>query len=173
MALASGLDRPGVNPVPRIGASEATGPPGLEHPGGSGKRTNAWNPDWNIRGSNAPGPEHPGGGGPGLDVWGRSGPGLERPGLQKEEDTATERSGEENMNKGKEQMRKDTKNRSREAKGEGEEGEAAKDMEPGQEQPGKQRTRTRTSGGKAALDWSVRDSIRMRKRRRQETARRA
>ena len=89
MALAPGLDLPGVNPVPRTGASEATGPPGMEHPGGSGKRTSTWNPDWNIRGSNAPGLEHPGGGSPGL----------ERPGLHKEEETAAAGSGEENMNK--------------------------------------------------------------------------
>ena len=83
---------------------------------------------------------------------------------------ATERSGEENMNKSKEQMRKDANNQSREAGGEGEEGEAAEHMEPGQEQPGKERTRTGTSGGKAAVDWSVRGSMRMRKRWRQETA---
>ena len=86
---------------------------------------------------------------------------------------ATERSGEENMNKSKEQLRKDAKNKSREAGGEGEEGKAAEHMEPGQEQPGKQRTQTGISGGEAALDWSVRGSMRMRKRWRQETARRA
>ena len=86
---------------------------------------------------------------------------------------ATERSGEENMNKSKEQMRKDAKNKSRGAGGEGEEGEGAEHMEPGQEQPGKQRTRTGTSRGEAALDWSVQASMRMRKRHRQETARRA
>ena len=73
-ALAPGLDDPGVNPVPQTGASEATGPPGLEHPGGSSKRTNAWNPDWNIWGSKAPGLEHLGGGGPGLEC-----PGTKRP----------------------------------------------------------------------------------------------
>ena len=66
-ALAPGLHRLGGNPVLGTGASEATGPPGLEHPGGSGKRTNACNPDWNIRGSNATGLQHPGGGGPGLE----------------------------------------------------------------------------------------------------------
>ena len=164
-ALAPGLDRPGVNPEPRTGASEATGPQGPEHPGGSGKRTKAYgnrtgtsgdaaHPDWNIRGAEA------------LDwnVRGRSGPGLERPGQQKEEETATERNGEENMNKSKEQMRKDTKNKRREARGEGEEGEAAKHMEPGWEQPGKQRTRTGTSGGGAALDVSVRGSMSKRQR---------
>ena len=75
---APGLDRPGMNPVPRTGASEATEPPGLEHPGRSGKRTKAYgtrtgtsgdaaHPDWNIRGAEA------------LD-WN----GLERPGQQKE-----------------------------------------------------------------------------------------
>ena len=60
MALAPGLDCPGANPVPRTGASEATGPPGLEHPGGSGKLTTTGNPDSNIRGSKAAGLEHPG-----------------------------------------------------------------------------------------------------------------
>ena len=77
--------------------------------------------DWNNRGAEAPD----------WNVRGRSGPGLERPGLQKEEEMATERSGEENMNKSKEQMRKDAKNKRREAGGEGEEGEAAEHMEPG------------------------------------------
>ena len=66
-ALARGLDLPGLNPVPHTGASEATVPPGQEHPGGSGKQTSAWNPDWNVRGSNAPEMEHPGGGGPGPE----------------------------------------------------------------------------------------------------------
>ena len=70
-------------------------------------------------------------------------------------------------------MRKDTKNKSLEAGGVGEEAEAAKHMEPGQEQPGKQRTRTGTSGGEAALDWNVRGFMRKRKRGQQETARRA
>ena len=45
MAQAPGLDRQGLNAVPRTGASEATGCPGLEHPGGNGKQTSAWNPD--------------------------------------------------------------------------------------------------------------------------------
>ena len=62
----------------------------------------------------------------------------------------TERGGEENMNKSKEQIGKDAKNQSREAGGEGEEGEAAEHMEPGQGQPGKQRSRTGTSWGEAA-----------------------
>ena len=69
-ALAPGLDRPGVNPVPRTGAFEATGPQGLERPGGSGKLTSAWNPDWNVRGSNAAGLEHRGGGSPGPECPG-------------------------------------------------------------------------------------------------------
>ena len=85
----------------------------------------------------------------------------------------TERSGEENMNKSKEQMRKDAKKKSREAVEEGEGGKAAIHMEPGENKPGKQRTRSGTSEGEATLDWSVRGSMRMRKRRRQETARRS
>ena len=164
-ALAPGLDRPGVNPVPRTGASEATGPPGLEHPGGSGKLISAWNRDWNVRGSNAPGLEHLGGGSPGPER-----PGTKRAldwnvqGLQKEEETAAARSGEENMNKSKELGREDPKNKSGEEGGEGEEGEADKRMEPRLEHPGKQRTRTGTSGWwrpwtgmpgmEATLGWS-------------------
>ena len=97
---------------------------------------------------------------------------MERPGLQKEE-TEAARHSNENMNKSDEGWRGDAKNKSREAGGEGEEGEAAEHMEPGQEQPGKQHTRTETSGGEGDPDWSVRGSMRMRKRRRQETARRA
>ena len=63
---------PGVNPVPRTGASEAPGPPGLEHPGGrNGKRTNVRNPDRNIRGGNGPRLEHPGGRSPGLEHPGK------------------------------------------------------------------------------------------------------
>ena len=146
-ALAPELDRPGVNPLPRTGASEATGPPGLEHLGRSCKRTKAYgtrtgtsgdaaHPDWNIRGAEAVD----------WNVRGRIGLGFERPGQQKEKETATERKGEENMNKSKEQMRNNTKNRRREAGGEREQGEAAKHMEPGWEQPGKQRTRTGSSG---------------------------
>ena len=129
----------------------------------TGPSREAMHPDWNIRGAEA------------LDwnVRGRSGPGLERPGLQKEEETALERSSEEHMNKSKDQMRKDTTNESREAGGEGAEEKAAKHVEPGQEQPGKQRTRTGTSGGDAALDWSVPGSKKKKRRWRQETARSA
>ena len=50
---------------------------------------------------------------------------------------------------------------------------AAKHVEPGREQPGKQRTGTGTSGGEAALDGSIRGSRRKMKRRRHKTARRA
>ena len=129
----------------------------------TGTSGEAMHPDWNIRGAGA------------LDsnVWGRSGPGLECPGLRKEEETVVESSGEQHMNRSKDQMRKDTTNESREAGREGAERKAAKHVEPGREQPGKQRTRTGTSGGEAALDWSVRGSRRKKKRRRQETARRA
>ena len=129
----------------------------------TGPSGEAKHPDWNIRGVEA------------LDwnVRGRSGPGLECPGLRKEGDTVAENSGEEHMNKSKDQMTKDTTKERREAGGEGAEGKAAKHVEPGREQPGKQRTRTGTSGSEAALDWSVRGSSRKKKWRRQETARRA
>ena len=77
------------------------------------------------------------------------------------------------MNKGKDQMRKDTTKERQEAGGEGADGKGAKHVEPGRKQRGKQRTRTGTSGGEVALDGSVRGSRRKMKRPRQETARRA
>ena len=123
-ALAPGLDRPLVNPVPRTGASEATGPQGLEHPGGSGKLRSAANPDCNVPGSTAPGWNIRGAEALDRNVRGRDRPGLECPVLQKEEGTAAARSGGENMNKSKELGREDTKNKSGEEGGEGEEGEA-------------------------------------------------
>ena len=103
--------------------------------GGEGE-ANTWNPDWNIRGAEA------------LDwnVRGRSGPGLERPGLRKEEETVAESSGEEHMNRSKDQMRKDTTNESREAGGEGAEGRAAKT----------DGTQTGTTGEAAHQDWNIR-----------------
>ena len=96
----------------------------------------ATHPDWNLGGAEA------------LDrnVRGRSSPGLERSGLQKEEETAAARSGEENINRSKELGREDPENKSGEEGGEGEEGEADKGMELRLEHPGKQRTRTETSG---------------------------
>ena len=217
-AQAPGLDRPGVNPVPRTGASEAAervrnkhAPDwsirgGLEH--GSNPRTGSsggapgatdWNirgngtdpQDWNIRGAAAirqrqmePGLEHPGtqctqtgtsGGAEALDwsVRGRSGPGLERPGQQEEKETAAERNREENKNKSKEQMGKDTTDESCEVGGEGAKGKAANHVEPRRGQPGKQCTRTGSSRREAAIDSSVRGSIRKKKPWRQETARSA
>ena len=50
------------------------------------------------------------------------------------------------MNISKEQGREDTKNKSREEGGEGEEEEADKSMEPGLQRTGRQCTRTGTSG---------------------------
>ena len=129
----------------------------------TGTSGEAKHPDWNIRGAEARD----------WSVRGSSGLGLDRPGLRKKGDTVAENNGEEHMNKGKDQMRKDTTKESQEAGGERPDGKAAKHVEPGREQPGKQRTRTGTSGGEAALDGSVRGSRRKTKRRRQETARRA
>ena len=63
-----------------------------------------------------------------------------------EEETAAARSGEDNMNKSKELGREDPKNKSGEEGGEGEEGEADKRLEPRMEHPGKQRTRSGTTG---------------------------
>ena len=105
----------------------------------------ATHPDRIIRGAEA------------LDwnIRGRIGPGLQRPGLQKEEEAAAARNSKENMNKNEEQEREDTKNKSREKGGEGEEGEADESVEPGLEHPGKKCTRTGTSGA-AAPNWNVR-----------------
>ena len=129
----------------------------------TGTSREAKHPDWNIGGVEARD----------WSVRGSSGLGLERPGLRKEEDTVAENNGEEHMNKGKDQMRGDTTKESQEVGGEGADGKAAKHVEPGREQPGKQRIRTGTSGGETALDGSVQGSRRKMKRRRQETARRA
>ena len=57
------------------------------------------------------------------------------------------------MIKGKDQMSKDTTKESQETGGEGADGKAAKHMEPGREQPRKQRTRTGTSRGEEAPGW--------------------
>ena len=73
----------------------------------------------------------------------------------------------------KDQMGKDTTDESPEVGGEGAKGKAVNHVEPGRGQPGKQRTRTGTSGGEAAMDWSVGGSRRKKQRRRQETARSA
>ena len=135
-----GLDRPGVHTVPRTVTSEATGR--TPRTGTSGDATH---PDWSVRG--------------------QGGPGLERPGQQKkkEEETAAERNGEENKNKSKEQMGKDKKEGRREAGGEREEGEAAKHMEPGWEQPGKQCTRSGSTGSGASLQIINGERRRLRK----------
>ena len=59
------------------------------------------------------------------------------------------------MNKSEQQEREDTKNKSQEKGGEGEEGGADKSMEPGLKHPGRKCTRTGTFGA-AALDWNIR-----------------
>ena len=122
----------------------------------TGTSGEAKHPDWNVRGAEARD----------CSIQGSSGLGSERPRLQKEGDTVAENNGEEHMNKGKDQMRKDTTKDSQAAGGEGADGKAAKHVEPGREQPGKQHTRTGTSRGETALDGSVRGSRRKMKRRR-------
>ena len=120
----------------------ATGPRGLEHPGGrSGKRTNARNPDWNIWGRSVPADNRAtrtatsGGQKPWTGTSGEeaSGPGLECPGLHKEEEAAAARKGKENMNKTKERMREDTKNMNRDEREEGGEGAAQKETTDNQQ----------------------------------------
>ena len=116
-ALAPGLDRPGLNLVPRDGASEAA--ERIRHKDA---------PDWSIRGGMKHGPR----GAPGAADWnirGRNAPGLELPGTKrpgngrsrtanKEKETAAERQGEENKNKSKERKGEDKRERRREAGGE-------------------------------------------------------
>ena len=71
------------------------------------------------------------------------------------------------------------KNKRREERGEGEEGEADEHMEPRPEHQGKKCTLTGTTGrwrfwtrtSGVDADWSVRGCVRRRKRRRQEEAR--
>ena len=80
----------------------------------------------------------------------------------KEKETAAERHGEENKNKSKERKGEDKKERRREAGGEREEGEAAKHMEPGWEQPGKQRNQSGSTGSGAAQEIVKRERPRLR-----------
>ena len=179
-AQAPGLDRPGVNPVPRTGATEAVEREGykdapdrsirggLEHGPNPRTELSAGAPgttDWNIRG-NGTDPQD-------WNIRGRNAPGLERPGTKrpgigtsaatkKEKESAAERNGEGNKNTSKDQMGKDKKERRREAGGEREEEEAAKHMEPGWEQPGKQRTRSGSTRSRAALEIINRERPRLR-----------
>ena len=80
----------------------------------------------------------------------------------KEKETAAERHGEENKNKSKERMGEDKKERRREAGGEREEGEAAKHMESGWEQPGKQCNQSGSTGSGAAQEINRRERQRLR-----------
>ena len=73
----------------------------------TGTSGEAKHPDWNIRGAEARD----------WSVPGSSGLGLERPGLRKEGDTVAENNGEEHMNKGKGQMRKERQKRVRKREG--------------------------------------------------------
>ena len=66
----------------------------------------------------------------GRKIRGRSGPGLERPGLQKEE-AAAARHGKENMNKSDEGWRGDMRSKSRQEGGEGTDRQGEKENEGG------------------------------------------
>ena len=179
-AQAPGLDRPGGNPGPQTGRSKAT------------ERIRQKDaPDWSIRGGQEQGPNPRTGSSGGApraadsNIRGRNAPGLERPGTKrpgngmsratnKEMETAAERHREEN--KSRERMGEDKKERRREAGGEREEGEAAKHMEPGWEQPGKQRNQSGSTGmgrHRRSSSESGRGSVRKEQRRRQEPKRRA
>ena len=79
----------------------------------------------------------------------------------KEKETAAERHGEENKNKSKERMGEDKKERRREAGGEREEGEAAKHMELGWEQPGKQSNQSVSTGSGRAQETVKRERPRL------------
>ena len=166
-AQAPGLDRPGGNPGPRTGTSEGT------------ERIRQKDaPDWSIRGGQEQGPNPrtgSSGGAPGAADWNireRNAPGLERPGTKrpgngtsgatnKEKEMAAERHGEENKNKSKERMEEDKKERRREAGGEREERDAAKHMELGWEQPGKQRSQSGSTGSGAAQEIVKRERPRL------------
>ena len=80
----------------------------------------------------------------------------------KEKETAAERHGEENKNKSKERMGEDKKERRRKAGGEGEEGEAAKHMEPGWGQPGNQCNQSGSTRSGAAQEMIQRERPRLR-----------
>ena len=129
----------------------------------TGTSGEAMRPDWNIRGAEA------------LDwnVRGGNDPGLERPGPQKKEEMVAERSDEEHMNS-MDQHGPDGEGHDGREKGSGRrrsKRKAANHVEPGQGHPGEQRTWAGTTGGQAAMDWSVRGFRRKKRRRRQETTR--
>ena len=67
----------------------------------SAKRTSARSLDWNIRGNTHPDWNIRGAEALAWNIGGRSGPGMERLGLQKEEEATTARKGKENMNESK------------------------------------------------------------------------
>ena len=142
--------------TPRIGASGAdrgkAQTPGLDRPGvhpvpRTGTSGDATHPDWNVRGRGA------------------------AEATNKEKETAAERHGEENKNKSKERMGEDKKERRREAGGEREEGEAAKHMEPGCEQLGKQRNQSGSTRSGAAQEIVKRERPRLREERAAAAAR--
>ena len=145
--------------TPRIGASGAdrskAQTPGLERPGGA-----TGDADWNIPGRNAPGLERLGTKQPGNGMSGAT---------NKEKETGAERHGEGNKNKSKERMGEHKKERRREAGGE--EGEAAKHMGPGWEQPGKQRNQSGSTWSGGAQEIVKRERRRLREEGAAATAR--
>ena len=72
-------------------------------------------------------------------IRGGNGPGLERPGLHKEEAAAVARNGKENMNKSNERWRGDTKRKSGQEGGEGDDRQGKKEND----------------GGSGAKDWKT------------------
>ena len=80
----------------------------------------------------------------------------------KEKEAAAERHGEESKNKSKERMGEDKKERRREAGGERGDGEAAKHMEPGWEQTGKERNQPGSTESGAAQEIVKRERPRLR-----------
>ena len=104
---------------------------------------------------------------------GGNSPGVERPGPQKEEETAAERSDEGHVNT-MDQHGPDGEGHDGREKGSGRKRSKRKSgqhVEPGRGQLGEQRTRAGTSGGEAALERSVWSSRRKKRRRRQESTR--
>ena len=157
-AQAPGLDRPGGNPWATDwnnrgnGEKTAKRRPGLEHPGRTGARPKP--PEWIVQGcTRSRELEHPG---TQRTRTGTSGDEAARewnvPGNKQGEGEGGGETRRGHKNKSKERMGEDKKERGREAGGEREEGEAAKRIEPGWEQPGKQRNQTGSTGSGAAQE---------------------
>ena len=112
---------------------------GQAHGTRTGPSAEKMHPDWNIQGAECLE----------YNIQGRSGPGLERPGLHKEEKAAAAKKGKENMNKSEERMREATANMNREGE-EGDQGAAQKGTTDNRQ------SKKEKEGRHGATDWSIR-----------------